>query len=729
MDEKLYVQIFSIHGLLRYDSPELGRDADTGGQIKYVLEMAEALSRRRRVGRVDLFTRLIRDPKYAPDYARAVEEISKKFRIVRIQCGGTRYIRKELLWPHLDEYVDKTIKFINDEGCTPDLVHGHYADAGHVGIHLSRYFSVPLLFTGHSLGLPKRDALLAGGMREEEIEKKFKMKKRVACEEELLAEADLIITSTREEIDRQYGLYRNRYMGRFKVVPPGINTSKFFPEGKAPCLPPDDLAAFRKAGGRKEKTLSRFLSHPEKPLILAICRADRKKNIEGLIRAYGEDEKLQEMANLVVLAGIREDISAMPEGPRSVLTQMLMLKDRYDLYGRMAIPKGHDSTFGVPELYRMAAARRGVFVNAAHKEPFGLTINEAAACGLPVVATREGGPKEIIANCGNGILVDPSDIPAIGRAIRKIIGSGEVWKRFSGRGIAGVAKHYRWDVHAKESLKEVLRLADENRRPAVATPYAYPVGDRLTRLKYLIISDIDNTLTGDAEALEKLMGILAANRETVGFAVATGRHLASAFELISEKRLMTPDIFITSVGSEMHYGKSRIPDEEWLTHIGRSWDRRSVEEALAKLPFLTLQEEFKQGPFKVSYYMEREEGDLLRVHEALLEKRCEYNLIHSHDRYLDILPQRASKGKAIRYLGYKWGIDLSNMLVCGDSGNDSQMLKGRSLAVVVGNHTEELDDLKGQRNIYFSDENHAAGIIDGLSRYGFIELSRGGKKV
>ena len=41
MKDKLYIQVFSIHGLLRYHGMELGKDADTGGQIKYVVEMAK----------------------------------------------------------------------------------------------------------------------------------------------------------------------------------------------------------------------------------------------------------------------------------------------------------------------------------------------------------------------------------------------------------------------------------------------------------------------------------------------------------------------------------------------------------------------------------------------------------------------------------------------------------------------------------------------------------------
>ncbi|HKI48299.1 MAG TPA: glycosyltransferase, partial [Desulfobacteria bacterium] len=137
----------------------MGRNADTGGQVKYVLELAEHLSQRSEVARVDLFTRQIRDKQFSEDYSQPVEPISEKARIVRIPCGGGRYIRKELLWPHLDEFIDKTLKFIKRENLDPYLIHGHYADAGYVAMHLASLYGVPFVFTGHSLGKVKREKL------------------------------------------------------------------------------------------------------------------------------------------------------------------------------------------------------------------------------------------------------------------------------------------------------------------------------------------------------------------------------------------------------------------------------------------------------------------------------------------------------------------------------------------------------------------------------------------
>ncbi len=95
-----------------------------------------------------------------------------------------------------------------------------------------------------------------------------------------------------------------------------------------------------------------------------------------MITAFGEDKELQKKANLAIYAGVREDIQDMEENEREVLTEILLLMDKYNLYGKMAIPKKHDTDFEVPELYRLAAKTGGVFVNASLSETFGLTLIE-----------------------------------------------------------------------------------------------------------------------------------------------------------------------------------------------------------------------------------------------------------------------------------------------------------------------------------------------------------------
>ncbi|MBW2559190.1 MAG: HAD-IIB family hydrolase, partial [Deltaproteobacteria bacterium] len=701
---KLYIQMFSIHGLLRSENMEMGHDADTGGQINYVVELGKALSNRSDVERIDLFTRLIMDKAVSEDYSRSIEKVSDKFRIVRIQCGGRKYIRKELLWPHLDEFVDKTIKFIKRENAIADIVHGHYADAGYVAMQLSKIFGIPLIFTGHSLGRIKMEKLLNNGLKQADIIKKYKIDHRIHIEEDLLKNADLVITSTRQEIEKQYGMYQNNNLPTYRVIPPGLDLGKFYPyyHDMLPETEKDEVQIYAQAAVLKE--LNRFFSYPDKPLILTLCRPDERKNISGLVKAYGEDLELQAMSNLAVFAGIRKDISKKEENERNVLTRMLLLMDKYDLYGKMAIPKKHDFEYEVPELYRIAAEKNGVFINPALTEPFGLTLLEASATGLPVVATHDGGPKDIIHNCGNGILVDPTNTKKIAAALKTIIADHDTWEKFSKNGIINVRKHYSWEKHAEKYIKEVKKLVKEitESEIGVAVP-SDSIGKRLARLNYFIITDIDNTLIGDQENenLNDLLALLMKNRDAIGFCVATGRTVASAVEYLKQHNVHAPDIIISSVGSEIYYGKDLHYSQGWDAHISNKWNRTKIVELLKDVDFLEYQEEMTQRRFKISYLMKPEKDRLAMIHNLLLKHGCRYNLIYSHQRYLDILPYRASKGKAIRYLSYKWEIFLKNILVCGDSGNDEEMLRGEPLAVVVGNYSEELEKLKHGKNIYF----------------------------
>jgi sucrose-phosphate synthase len=122
--------------------------------------------------------------------------------------------------------------------------------------------------------------------------------------------------------------------------------------------------------------------------------------------------------------------------------------------------------------------------------------------------------------------------------------------------------------------------------------------------------------------------------------------------------------------------------------------------------------------------MEATKDRLAMIHERLLQNKCRYTLVYSQDKYLDVLPYRASKGKAIRYLSYKWEIPLKNFLVCGDSGNDEEMLRGEPLAAVVGNYSPELNKLKGRKKIYFAEKEYAGGILEAIHRYNFIETAK-----
>lgn len=721
-EEGLYIQMFSIHGLVRSENLELGRDADTGGQVKYVVELATHLSQRDDVRQVDLFTRQIKDKKVSEDYGQSIEKVNDKFRIVRIRCGGLKYIRKELLWPHMDEYVDKTVKFIKKENRVPDVVHGHYADAGYVAMELSKIFGLPLVFTGHSMGRSKFQKLLNDGMSEDEVIKTYKIDHRIAIEEEVIKSADVIVTSTNQEISEQYKQYDNSEVPQYRVIPPGIDITRFYPyyHDRLPENEKSEIELYSQASVLRE--LDRFLMYPDKPLILALSRPDKRKNISGLVQAFGEDQELQTMANLAIFAGIRKDIDKMEENEKDVLTRMLLMMDKYDLYGKMAIPKKHDIEYEVPELYRIAAEKRGVFVNPALTEPFGLTLLEASATGLPIVATDDGGPRDIISNCQNGILVDATDTAQVSEALRKIIIDYDLWTEYSKNGIMNVRKYYTWDSHAASYIQTLQKIgsktavSDEKERKRI------PIGKRLNCLDRFLVTDIDNTLIGESnEELPELIRTLKDYKECLGFAVATGRHVNSAEDILARHDLPRPDIVIGSVGTEIYYGADLYYDRGWESHIANQWNRKKIVNLLSKLSFLEYQEEANQRKFKVSYNMSPGKDRLARVHDILLKNKCRYSLIYSHEKYLDIIPYRASKGKAIRYISYKWEIPLNHLLICGDSGNDEEMLRGEPRGVVVGNYSPELETLRGAKNIYFARKPCAGGILEAIQKYRFLE--------
>ena len=705
-EEGLYLVLISIHGLIRSEQLELGRDPDTGGQIQYAVELARALAADPAVDRVDLLTRQIFDPGVSPDYAVPQEVIADGAYIIRLPCGPRRYLRKELLWPHLDAFIDNALQHARRVGRTPDVIHSHYADSGYVGARLSQLMGVPLIHTGHSLGRVKLERLLASGMAENIIESQYNISQRIEAEEIALGNASLVIASTNQEVEEQYGQYENYHPKRMVVIPPGVDLSRFHPPRRA-----DPVPAYA-------TEIARFLRYPRRPMILALSRADERKNIATLVRAYGENRRLRDLANLVVIAGNRDDINSLDKGPQEVWQELLSLIDRYDLYGSIAYPKHHNTT-DVPELYRLAARSRGLFVNPALTEPFGLTLIEAAASGLPLVATEDGGPSDIIRHCNNGLLIDPLDADALGVALLDALSDRLRWRRWSKSGLSGVRRYYSWKAHVKRYLRELQRVKRRYHKPVIRSHKS-----RLPAVDRILVSDIDNTLIGDKEGLELLLQRLGEAEGRIGFGIATGRHLNSALKVIKEWGIPRPDLLITSVGSELHYGAGLVEDTGWQRHIDYLWKPEALREALDMLPGLKLQAKVNQRRFKISYNVDPDSMPTLqeiRTHLRRLDLHA--RLIYSHQAYLDVLPVRASKGMAVRYLAMRWGVPPDCLLVAGDSGNDEEMLSGNTLGVVVGNYSPELEPLRSRPRIYFAEAGYARGIMEGMEHYHFLDAT------
>ena len=106
---------------------------DFGGQLIYVKEVAQAMAD---LGhRVDIITRRIEDPNW-PEFAEPISHYSgyeESVRILRLECGGLKFLNKEQLWPHLDEFVQNMRDIYGDT--LPDFATAHYADGGYCVSH------------------------------------------------------------------------------------------------------------------------------------------------------------------------------------------------------------------------------------------------------------------------------------------------------------------------------------------------------------------------------------------------------------------------------------------------------------------------------------------------------------------------------------------------------------------------------------------------------------------
>ncbi|KAG6523653.1 hypothetical protein ZIOFF_013518 [Zingiber officinale] len=734
----LYIVLISLHGLVRGENMELGRDSDTGGQVKYVVELARALAATKGVYRVDLLTRQISSPEVDSTYGEPVEMLSRAADADRGAdadgCGAyvirLPYIPKESLWPHIPEFVDRALTHITnvaraiseqlaeDGGAAkpiwPYVIHGHYADGGEVAARLAGALNVPMVMTGHSLGRNKLEQLLKQGrLSLEDINSTYRIMRRIEGEEAALDAAEMVVTSTRQEIEEQWGSYDGfdlklerklrvrrrrgvsclgRYMPRMVVIPPGmdfsyVNTQDLIEgDGDISSLISSDRAQSRRDLPPIWSEIMRFFTNPHKPMILALSRPDPKKNVMTLLKAFGECHRLRELANLTLILGNRDDIEGMSGGSAAVLAMVLKSIDKYDLYGQVSYPKHHKQS-DVPQIYRLAAETKGVFINPALVEPFGLTLIEAAAYGLPVVATRNGGPVDILKVLNNGVLVDPHDQGAISDALLKLVADKSLWLECRRNGLKNI-HCFSWPEHCRAYLSHVehcrglgqpsahcfdlppptpepmsdslrdlgddlsLRFSLDDATGELAstailddirrrheTPHASsakdhaPAGPGRRRHVVVIAADCydEDGRPGVSDLRRLLQVAMAAVSDAgrVAYVLATGSTVEETMEALrccNVDPAATFDALVCGSGSELYYPSRDAPeDADYDSHVEYRWPAENVRSTVLQLARLDGAKE-----------------DDLAVDEAACRPRCHAFSVKSGDkvRKIDAIRQR-----------------------------------------------------------------------------------------
>jgi sucrose-phosphate synthase len=287
--------------------------------------------------------------------------------------------------------------------------------------------------------------------------------------------------------------------------------------------------------------------------------------------------------------------------------------------------------------------------------------------------------------------------------------------------MVGAKRHYSWEHHVDRYLRDLGDIVEHVPRPALtsnARERAIPSFDRL------IITDLDNTLTGDDASLAELLEILK-QHHNIGFGIATGRRLDSALELIEQLNLPIPELISTDVGTQLHYGRKMTEDRSWRKQIGHEWKPDAIRACLDSQPGFYQQADENQSEFKISYEIDPEKSPTVpKIQKLLRAAGLRAKVVLSLGMYLDVIPVRGGSDLAMRHLLWKWGFPPEHVLVAGDSGNDAGMLQGRTLGVVVGNYSPELERLRNWPRIYFAQAAHAAGIIEGIHYYNFLDQPR-----
>jgi mannosylfructose-phosphate synthase len=398
--------MLSVHGY--FDPIPILGATDTGGQVTYVLELSKHLAELDIA--VDIYTRRFSD-------RSEVEPVSKNVRVVRIPCGGDDFIRKEELFPHLDEFVENMSSYMDQNDLRYDLIHSHYWDAGYIGMKMAERLQVPSIYTAHSLGAWKKEQM---GGDPEEMEREFNFTERIKWEHVIFdnATAQTVTTLDGQETYKRLYDFESENM---VIIPPGVDTKRFRPL----------------RSGEEDKALDvpgRF--------VFALSRIDSNKGLDFLIRAF-ERIKSETDAHLVIGGGSK---NPKPHEVQ-VKNELLDIVRAFDLRDRVTFT-GYVPDELLDPYYRQCE----VFVLPSKYEPFGMTVLEAMACGTAVIATKLGGIRHVLTDEQDSLLVDPSDPKQLGDAMVKLLTDEAYANGIASRGLKTIEERFSWESIAARTL-------------------------------------------------------------------------------------------------------------------------------------------------------------------------------------------------------------------------------------------------------------------------------------
>jgi len=405
----------STHGYFE-GNPSFGR-ADTGGQIVFVIELSKALVR---FGyKVDILTRQFEDLKH-------IEPLNDDVRIVRVPCGGSKFIPKEYLVEYLPELVDGFIEYCKRNNLQYEFIDSHYWDAGFVGSRLATVFNVPHVFTPHSLGIWKemnmRQSLTEEGVEinEADFEAEYNFKQRNTTEKAIMENASQVIATTPEQktiIGEKYGISESKV----SVIPPG-----FFPE------------KYRKMDESELKKAYEKYNLPPR-FVVTVGRIASNKGYDLLIKAFKYVVQEVPEIKLVFAIGSDEPSDVEKREGLSQLAESVGLADNILFFGHI---KELEAFYNAAEILVMPSTY----------EPFGMVAIEAMACGTPAIVTSLGGLKDFLVDGEDALFANPLDSQALAETIIKLLKDKGLQKEILRKGYEKAHSTFTWEKIAESTL-------------------------------------------------------------------------------------------------------------------------------------------------------------------------------------------------------------------------------------------------------------------------------------
>ncbi len=245
----------------------------------------------------------------------------------------------------------------------------------------------------------------------------------------------------------------------------------------------------------------------------------------------------------------------------------------------------------------------------------------------------------------------------------------------------------------------------------------------------LLSSDLDGTLLGDRRATQRFRTYWEAhNPATRPLLVYNSGRLVDDIEaLLAVSDLPHPDFIIGGVGTMIG---GRLDDDgrrRFRATLGAPFDREALMRVMRQVDGIQLQDEAYQHAYKLSWHLHDADDDrVAELEENLAQAGIPARLVYSSSRDLDVLPRTANKGAALQWLCRELEIDLAEVAVAGDTGNDRDMFLLPSVrGIVVGNALEELRKLAAREPRHYQARHACAdGVIEGLEHLAALAEKR-----